>query len=113
MPSCWRNLLAGPHVSPRSRFELQSIQRFPDVLYLAPERAEPFRELTCAIFGWYPETSHYGGKWPDIVPHLSVASIADRHELARIADELAQAGRDALPIRVIVRDVSLLERRSG
>lgn len=94
-------------------FELQSIQRFPDVLYLAPEPAESFRKLTRAISAWYPETPPYGGKWPDIVPHLSVASVAGQRELDRIADEFAQAARDALPIKATVREVSLLERRKG
>ena len=31
-------------------FALNTIQRFPDVLYLAPDPAEPFRELTRAIW---------------------------------------------------------------
>lgn len=94
-------------------FELQSIRRFPDVLYLAPEPPEPFRELTRAISAWHSETPPYGGKWPDIVPHLSVASASGQRELDRIAHEFAQAARDVLPIKATVREVSLLERRKG
>ena len=47
-------------------FALKSIRRFPDVLYLAPEPAEPFRELTRAIWSWYPQKPPYSGKWPDV-----------------------------------------------
>src|SRR5437868_3949536 len=45
-------------------FTLGSMQRFPGVLYLAPDPAEPFRNLTRAIWTWYPQTPPYGGKWP-------------------------------------------------
>jgi 2'-5' RNA ligase len=92
-------------------FSLASISRFPDVIYLAPDPAEPFRELTRAIWSWFPETPPYGGKWPDIVPHLSIASIADEHELQRIAEELARASRDVLPISAAANEVTLLEQR--
>jgi len=94
-------------------FALQSIQRFPGVLYLAPDPVEPFRALIRAITGWYPVTPPYGGKWPDIIPHLSVASVGDEQALARIADEFTRAGRDALPIKATANEVCLLEKRIG
>jgi len=92
-------------------FTLATAHRFPGVLYLAPDPAEPFRALTRAISTWYPETPPYGGRWPDIVPHLSVASVADEHELDRIAAEFAQARSGLLPIKATVNEVSLLEQR--
>jgi|EndMetStandDraft_8_1072994.scaffolds.fasta_scaffold228378_2 2'-5' RNA ligase len=96
------------------RFALAQIRRFPaEVLYLAPEPDEPFRRLTLAIWDWYSETPPYGGKWPDIVPHLSVASLADEQQLDRIADEFAQASRGILPIRATATDVALMDNRSG
>ncbi|HMH61936.1 MAG TPA: 2'-5' RNA ligase family protein, partial [Bradyrhizobium sp.] len=58
-------------------FSLGTIQRFPnEVLYLAPEPDESFRQLTLSIWNLFPETPPYGGKWPDIIPHLSVAQLA-------------------------------------
>src|SRR5260370_27446705 len=82
------------------RFSLAPIRRFPDaVLYLAPEPDEPFRKLTLAIWDRYPETPPYGGKWPDIVPHLSVAWVKDEQLLDLIADDFAQASQGGLPIR--------------
>jgi hypothetical protein len=92
-------------------FKLAAIRRFPDVLYLAPDPTEPFRDLTRAIWAWYPETPPYGGKWPDIMPHLSVANVAGEPELDRIAAEFAQASRGVLPINVIASELSLLEKR--
>jgi 2'-5' RNA ligase len=96
------------------RFSLGPIRRFPaEVLYLAPEPHEPFRQLTLAIWGWYPETPPYGGKWPDIVPHLSVASLADEQKLDRITDEFAQASHGMLPISATAAEVALMDNRSG
>jgi len=94
-------------------FSLASIQRFPCVVYLTPAPAEPFRALTRAIWSWYPETPPYGGKWPDIIPHLSVASIADAQVLDRLAEEFAQASAGILPVRAIANEVTLLEKRAG
>jgi hypothetical protein len=96
------------------RFSLASIRRFPDgVLYLAPEPDEPFRELVLAIWGQYPETPPYAGKWPNIVPHLSVAWVEDEQQLGRIADDFAQASRGKLPIPATAAQVTLIEKRSG
>jgi 2'-5' RNA ligase len=96
------------------QFSLASVRRFPDaVLYLAPEPDEPFRRLVRAICDLYPETPPYGGKWPDIVPHLSVAWVRDEQLLDRIADDFAKASRDRLPIRATAAQVALMEKRSG
>jgi 2'-5' RNA ligase len=96
------------------RFSLPPIRRFPDaVLYLAPEPDEPFRQLTLAIWDRYPETPPYGGKWSDIVPHLSVACVKDEQLLDQIADDFAQASHGRLPIRATATEVALMEKRSG
>src|SRR5207244_1669310 len=68
------------------QFSLGKIQRFPEALYLAPEPAEPFRQLTLSIWDLFPETPPYRGKWPDIVPHLSVAQLASESQLVATAD---------------------------
>jgi hypothetical protein len=96
------------------RFSLASIRRFPaEVFYLAPEPAEPFRQLTLAIWGWHPEKPPYGGKWPDIVPHLSVAQLQDEQQLDRINDEFVRAADGKLPIHATATDVALMDNSSG
>jgi 2'-5' RNA ligase len=53
------------------QFSLSTIRRLQiEVLYLAPEPDEPFRQLTLSIWNLFPETPPYRGKWSDIVPHL-------------------------------------------
>jgi len=96
------------------RFSLAPIRRFPDaILYLAPEPDEPFRQLVLAIWDQYRETPPYGGKWPDIVPHLSVAWVKDEQQLDRIADDFAKASQGKLPIPATAAQVTLMEKRSG
>jgi 2'-5' RNA ligase len=96
------------------QFALGSIRRFPvEVLYLAPAPDEPFRQLTLAIWDQYPETPPYGGKWPDIVPHLSVAWLADEQKLDGITDDFVEASQESLPIRATASEVALMDNRSG
>ena len=94
-------------------FALASIRRFPDVLYLAPDPGEPFCQLTRAIWDRYPHTPPYGGKWPDIIPHLSVAQLADETQLERIAGDFALAAREALPIVATAGEITLIDNRLG
>jgi hypothetical protein len=91
---------------------LGPIRRFPGVLYLAPDPDEPFRQLTLAIWERF-RTPPYGGKWPDIVPHLSVAQLADEMQLDRIATEFASEARETLPIAATASAVTLIDNRSG
>jgi hypothetical protein len=82
-------------------------------LYLAPEPDEPFRQLTLSIWNLFPETPPYGGKWPDIVPHLSIAQVADEAQLTAITDDFTRAVQHRLPIFPIASEVALMESRSG
>ena len=94
-------------------FRFETTRRFPQTLYLVPEPAEPFRRLTRAIWQRHPETPPYGGRHPDIVPHLSLADRVDAATLDRVEAAFSQAARGALPLRAHAADVALLENRTG
>jgi 2'-5' RNA ligase len=96
------------------RFSLGTVKRFPaEVLYLAPQPDEPFRQLTLSIWKLFPERPPYGGKWPDIIPHLSLAWLADEVRLTEVADDFARASAGKLPIAAIASEVALMDNRSG
>jgi hypothetical protein len=55
-------------------FRLARIERFPDVVYLAPEPVEPFRALTRAVHHRWPDYPPYNGVYDDVIPHVTVAA---------------------------------------
>ena len=61
---------------------------WPEVLYLEPEPAEPFAELTAAIAGEWPEHPPYEGAHETVIPHLTVAESDDAALLRSIAAEV-------------------------
>lgn len=91
------------------RFEVtfRSVARLegsPPTLYLAPEPAGPFAELTRALVAAFPAYPPYGGRYDEIVPHLTVAT-ADAEALAPVAAEVSAS----LPLAAPVVEAWLME----
>ncbi|MGW3914348.1 2'-5' RNA ligase family protein [Streptomyces sp. NPDC005070] len=78
--------------------------RFPGILYLAPEPAASFRALTEAVVARWPETPSFGGRFAEIVPHLTIAQGQDGTEL----DEAEADLQDRLPVITRVASVDLM-----
>ena len=93
-------------------FRLEQVDRFPESFYLVPEPDEPFISLTEAVVREFPEYPPYGGKFTEIVPHLTVANRSA--ELSGIAEaELLAIMKDLGPIHAIGNVVELYENSSG
>ncbi|MBA8792619.1 2'-5' RNA ligase [Friedmanniella endophytica] len=80
------------------------------VLWLAPEPADAFRDLTGRLVEAYPECPPYGGRHDTVVPHLTVGALGDqpepdRRERLEAAAATLTAG---LPLHARVREVALL-----
>ena len=92
---------------PAFELSLASVGRFPGVLHLQPEPAEPFVALTEAIVARWPEHPPYGGAYASVVPHVTVAEGA---EPGGVAERLLQA----LPIAATAEEVWVMcEARGG
>lgn len=65
-------------------FELLRSGRFPGILWLAPEPAEPFERLSAALTTLWPELPPYGGIHADIVTHATVLRHDDEDALDRM-----------------------------
>ena len=100
---------------PPFKFSLRAINHFAgETLYLAPEPEHPFRELTLGIWGCYPETPPYRGRYSTVIPHLTVADrLSGEQELAEVALEFEQASQGCLPVQAEAADVALMDSRSG
>ena len=93
-------------------FRLEQVDRFPESLYLVPEPDEPLISLTEAIVREFPEYPPYGGKFTEIVPHLTVANRSA--EFSSIAEaELLEIMKDLGPIHGVCNVVELYENSTG
>jgi 2'-5' RNA ligase len=95
-----RDLLAP---MPAFDLELRRTARFPETIYLEPEPDDPFRRMTAAIAAAWPEAPPYGGMYPDVIPHLTVA---DRVTV-EVMDEAERAVGPALPVCTRVAEAHL------
>jgi 2'-5' RNA ligase len=86
------------------RFELGAVRRFPGILYLEPRPSTPMRDLTHGIWALHPETPPYGGLFPEVVPHLTVAQVQD----PALLDEVEAAVAPGLPIAAHVTEAWLM-----
>ncbi len=88
------------------------VRRFPATAWLAPEPAAPFVALTRAVMARFPGLQPYGGRHPEIVPHLTVAdgraADADVAE-TQLRERLARQG----PVQARCRELALIDNRSG
>ena len=83
--------------------EFATTSRFPDHIYLEPTPAGELIALTEALAASWPETPPYGGAFPDIVPHLTVATGIHEQQLSEIeADVLSR-----LPIKTHLNEACL------
>lgn len=78
--------------------------RFPGSLYLVPEPDGPFRGLTEAIAERWPQTPPFGGRFDDVVPHLTVAQGQD----AAVLEEVEADLHGRLPVAGPVSSVDLM-----
>ena len=82
-----------------------------EVVWLAPQPAEPFRALTRAVSAAFPDYPPYGGGYDDVVPHLTVG-----HRPAGQVTELLEAEADVLrrlPVQAHVSRVWLMTGRAA
>jgi 2'-5' RNA ligase len=79
------------------------VDRFPDVVYLAPTPAQRFRDLTEAMVARWPEAPPYGGIHAEITPHLTVAN----GQGPEVFDEVEAAMERELPVSATVSSISL------
>ncbi|MEV7729338.1 2'-5' RNA ligase family protein [Streptomyces sp. NPDC087917] len=92
----------GRHQAFDLRFE--RCGRLPEVSYLVPEPDTQLRQLTEAVADRWPEAPPYGGRFTEILPHLTIAQGQEDAVLEKIEADLA--GR--LPFTSRVSSVELL-----
>ena len=74
------------------------------VLWLDPDPAEPFRELTTRVWRRFPQCSPYGGQHAELIPHLTVGDDGPSADM-QAAERSVYA---ALPIHARVTHARLI-----
>ncbi|CAG0936116.1 hypothetical protein TFLX_04982 [Thermoflexales bacterium] len=94
-------------------FTLPETRCFPDVLFLSPSPAEPFKALTHAIIKRYPDYPPYGGAFTEVVPHLTIADMDEPDQLEAIQRDFLNQHGAQLPVKAMASEVLLIENTSG
>ena len=91
---------------PAFRFTLDRTRWFPGepVLWLGPSDPAPFATLTDLVFASFPSCPPYGGRFAEVIPHLTVGEGVPLAELTA-AEE---AVRPHLPIVAEAAEVTLM-----
>jgi len=96
----------------RFDFSLAKVARFPATAYLEPQPAAPFIALTESLAREFPQFPPFGGEFPSIIPHLTVAhgsATEAQAAEAELASSLALHG----PITSVCSSLVLMENSSG
>ena len=94
-------------------YALAELRRFPGVLYLAPEPEAPFRALTRRVVAAFPDFPPYGGRFMDVIPHLTLAQLEDAGRLDRVAAHFQAVCGARLPLRLRTEAVALMDNEQG
>jgi 2'-5' RNA ligase len=89
-----------------------TVGRWPQQAYLVPEPEAPFIALTKGIAARFPGYPPYGGRHPEIIPHLTVAqgsAAAAERGGEEVSVVLAASG----PVLAACAAATLLESSSG
>jgi len=79
------------------------VERFPTVVYLAPEPSAPFTRLTEAVVDLFPDFPPHGGAFEEVIPHLTIteAGEAPFEEIAAQAEATLPFSRPVTRLEVL------------
>jgi 2'-5' RNA ligase len=87
-------------------FTLEHVQTFTGTVWLAPNPADPFVELTLDASRRFPGHPPYGGLFPEIIPHLTVGHCMPEMVDA-LCDDVTRRVAAELPVQSKARALSL------
>lgn len=99
---------------PRFDFALTELKTFPRAIWLAPEPAAPFVNLTRAIEAEFPETPHWGGAFEEVAPHATLVDGLEESVSEETMRRLRSVVEPLLPVTVSAEEaVVLAEQEDG
>jgi len=96
----------------RFDFSLTDVRTFPNTVWVAPEPAAPFRALTENIETAFPEYPHAGGRFAEVIPHMTLADQIEEGMLESTLARLRPRVEPLLPLTVAADEVTVLAERA-
>ena len=87
-------------------FQLTRVNQFPRVTYIEVVPTQPFIDLTQSVVSRFPNHPPYGGKFPTIIPHVTLRTVAP---LALVEGAL----KPLLPITTVADQMWLMTRSTS
>jgi 2'-5' RNA ligase len=94
--------------SPAFGFALVAVDEFPGLLWLRPEPSHEFVALMRQVWAAYPGFPSYGGRYPDPVPHLTVAVVGPGQPQEIVRQELERELSGMLPLECAATALTIL-----
>ncbi len=93
-------------------FTLSRIDTFPGVVYLEPSPRENFVRITGELVKNFPANPAYGGKYPEIHPHLTLAQLTNNSDTGKVEAEIAADILSKLPLTAVAEEVWLMVKEN-
>jgi 2'-5' RNA ligase len=86
-PPAREELAAIARKVPPFEVRFERVRRFPGLVWVEPEPADPFAALTAAVVNRWPDHPPYGGAFETVIPHLTVveSAVADLDGIEALA----------------------------
>jgi 2'-5' RNA ligase len=97
---------------PPLQLALTACRRFPGVLWLAPEPGDAVIGCVERLVARFPEAPPYGGRFQEIVPHLTVAHVSGP-DAVDVLDRIERALASGLPLQASVDRAVLYVEEGG
>jgi 2'-5' RNA ligase len=110
-PDAFEHLTTVAASLPRFAYNLDRVERFRGVIYLAPSPIEPFQHLVDRLQAAFPDFAQGHPQHPAFVPHVSVSRRGRRHRdaiLVQLDNVLAEG-----PIHCHCHELVVLQRNEG
>ena len=97
---------------PSFDFELARVERFDEVVWLAPEPRDRLVDLVELTYSRFPEHPPYGGLYTSPEPHLTIGAVTDGIDITALTAAAERRLAGHMPVRCSARAVSLLEAQA-
>lgn len=92
---------------------LTELRSWQTVLYLTPEPVQVFQAMIAAVWKAFPQSPPYGGKFSEVVPHLTLIESTAAGEIEDLEPKLRLNLEGKLPIDARVRELQWIANVEG